>query len=291
MLVISRVIHVDRARRRAVGRANDAPARHRTSVRCIAYLRTVLMVVCGLGSAAAAGWVLAGGSLPPVQPLGGHAELVAADTSDGRAPVHLDSTPRGAAVRIDGTSSGQTPLDTWLSPGQHTLGLEQANSLAEQQTIDVADGGSSVHIDLWQRQPQVVPVRPVYPGAFLKEAAFLNDGQLVVSVAMPDQAATSSASTQLWRMDPSTGHFSRVDVPGLQTAPIVMALAPDGDQLAYVLPGSSATTTASGWSTTSANPPSGAASQTSRPESIWLAPLDASQPPRHVFYLPSLAAP
>jgi len=248
------------------------------------------MALCGIGIAAAAGWLVAGGSVPPVQPFLGQAEP-AADNSDGRAPVHLDSAPSAAMVSVDGRSRGQTPLATWLTPGQHTLSLDQPDSLAEQQSIDVADSGASVHMDLWQRRPQVVPVRPVYPGASLRDVAFLNDGQLMLSVGMPTQAAASIASTELWRMDPATGQLSRLKVPGLQIAPSVMAVAPDDDQVAYVVPGSSATTTASGWSITSNNPSSGATPQASRPESIWLAPLDPSQPPRHVFDLPSIAAP
>ncbi len=129
------------------------------------------MALCGIGIAAAAGWLVAGGSVPPVQPFLGQAQP-AADNSDGHAPVHLDSAPSAAMVSVDGRSRGQTPLDTWLTPGQHTLSLDQPDSLAEQQTIDVADSGASVHIDLWQRQPQVVPVRPVYPGASLRDVAF-----------------------------------------------------------------------------------------------------------------------
>ena len=249
------------------------------------------MALCGIGIAAAAGWLVAGGSVPPVQPFLGQVDSAAADGLVGGAPVHLDSAPSGAMVRVDGRSRGQTPLATWLTPGQHTLSLDQPDSLAEQQSIDVADSGASVHMDLWQRRPQVVPVRPVYPGASLRDVAFLNDGQLMLSVGMPTQAAASIASTELWRMDPATGQLSRLKVPGLQIAPSVMAVAPDDDQLAYVVPGSSATTTASGWSTTSNNPSTGAAPQASRPESIWLAPLDGSQPPRHVFDLPLVAAP
>src|SRR5207245_7878226 len=111
-------------------------------------------------------------------------------------------------------------------------------------------------------------------------------GRLVLSVAMPTQAAASTASTELWRMDPDTGQLSRLNVPGLQIAPSIMAVAPGDDQVAYVVPGSSATTTASGWSTSN-NPSTGAKPQASRPESIWLAPLVGSQPPRHVFDLPS----
>ncbi len=291
MLTLDRFIPVPRARRRALARANHTPARRRASTKRIACIRTLLMALCGIGVAAAAGWLLAGGPVPSIRMLFGQVEPAAAESVAGGAPVHLDSTPSGAVVRIDGTSRGQTPLDTRLSPGQHTLNLDQPDSLAEQQTVDVADGGASVHIDLWQRRPQVVPLRPVYPGASLRDVAFLNDGQLLLSVATPTQAASSTAATELWRMDPATGQLGRLGVPGLQIAPSMMAVAPDDDQVAYVVPGSSAATTASGWSTTSNKPSSGATLQPSQPESIWVAPLEASQSPRHVYDLPSMAAP
>ena len=113
MLVISRVIHVRRARRRELATASDTLSRRRTSARRIAYLRMVGVVVCGLGSAATAGWVLAGGSVPPVQLFGARAQLAAADTTDGGAPLHLDSEVHvpGRVYNIDTMLLGDTAME------------------------------------------------------------------------------------------------------------------------------------------------------------------------------------
>jgi len=150
--------------------------------------------MCGIGTAAVAGWLLAGGSLPPVQTLSGQLEPAAVGSSAGGAPVHLDSTPSGAAVRVDGTSRGKTPLDTWLSPGQHALSLQHPDTLDDDQTLAVAETGARVEVALWRRRPEVVPVRPVYPGASLVDARFLNGGQVALLVGLPAQAGAPGAN-------------------------------------------------------------------------------------------------
>ena len=127
--------------------------------------------------AAVAGWLLAGGSLPSTEALFGQREQAAGDRAAGDAPVHLDSTPSDATVRIDGAARGKTPLDTWLSPGQHALIFQHPDTLDDDQTLPVAETGAHVEVALWRRRPEVVPVRSVYPGASLVDARFLNDGQ------------------------------------------------------------------------------------------------------------------
>jgi hypothetical protein len=68
-----------------------------------------------------------------------------------------------------------------------------------------------------------------------------------------------------------------------------LSLSPADDQLAYVTPGTAADVTAAGWSSTQG--PSSAAPHEAQPESVWLAPLDARQPPRRIFQLPSATTP
>ena len=70
----------------------------------------------------------------------------------GAAPVHIDSSPAGAHVGIDGASSGQTPLDVRLSPGRHQLSLQHPDVLDGEQTLQVEDSGAMVDIDLWRRR-------------------------------------------------------------------------------------------------------------------------------------------
>ena len=89
----------------------------------------------------------------------------------------------------------------------------------------------------------------------------------------------------LWLLDPATGQLARLDVPGLDATASSMVLAPAGDQLAYVTPGSSAPVTATGWST--GGSPSNATPEKTQLESVWLASLDGSRPPQRIFQLPS----
>jgi hypothetical protein len=206
-------------------------------------------VLFGVTVAGVSGWLLGGGNMPSAQMFFGQPAPIAQDSSASGAPVHLDSTPSGAAVGIDGTSRGKTPLDTHLEPGLHALSMEQPESLAETQTVEVAETGASVHVDLWRRLPEVVPLRPVYPGASLIDAYFLNDGQLALAVGVPAQAGASGPNTEVWRLDPATGQLSQVDLPGLAPRPSVEALSPDGGQVAYVVPGSFSATSGAGWST------------------------------------------
>lgn len=52
--------------------------------------------------------------------------------------VHLDSTPQGATVDIDGKpASGPTPVDVDLAPGHHTLHFAMEGRLAQDKDVDV----------------------------------------------------------------------------------------------------------------------------------------------------------
>jgi hypothetical protein len=95
---------------------------------------------------------------------------------------------------------------------------------------------------------------------------------------------------ELWRLDPDTGQLSQVNVPGLAAPSPLMALSPNDDQLAYLVPGASSATTVTGWSI-AAGASNSSTPQASRPESVWVASMDGTHPPRHVFDLPTAAGP
>jgi len=200
-------------------------------------------------------------------------------------PVHIDSSPAGAQVRIDGAGYGNTPLDVRLEPGQHTLDLHHPEALDDHHSLQVAATGARVEVRMWRRRPAAVAVRPVYPGAALLDAQFLNDGQVALVVGLPTQAGAPTASRELWRLDPATGQLARVGIPWPVSAATSMVMAPGGDQVALVTPASSPPVTTAGWRTDTASP------EVSRPETVWVAALDGDRPPRSVFELPSVSTP
>lgn len=246
-------------------------------------------MLCGVGVAAIAGWLLAGGSLTPPETLVGSLAPGAAGTPAGAAPVHLDSTPSRAQVSIDGARVGWTPLDVWLSPGQHALSAQHPDALDQDQTLAIPEYGATVSLTLWRRRPDVLPLRPVYPGASLVDARLLDDGQVALLVSLPAQAGALGATRELWRLDPTTGQLSKVTTSGIETPVATMALEPDGQRVAYVTAGSSSAVTASLWPT-SGRAPTGP-QPTSHPEAVWVAPVDGTEAPHRVFELPSASGP
>jgi hypothetical protein len=246
-------------------------------------MRVVLLALCVIGAAATAGWTLAGGDLQSMPTL--MRETGATESPRGAA-VHVNSWPAGAQVHIDGNSFGQTPLDIRLSPGPHTLNLQHPLAIDDESIIQVADTGTSVDRALWQRKPDVVPLRPVYPGASLLDARFLDDGQITLLVGLPSNTEAPDTSRALWRLDPATGRLSRLEIPGTNVYATTIVLAPSGDQVAYVEPSSSPPTTVSGWSTIANTSP-----RESVPESVWVAAIDGSTRPRRILELPSVSGP
>jgi hypothetical protein len=140
---------------------------------------------------------------------------------------------------------------------------------------------------LWRRRPAVLPIRPIYPGASLVDARFVADGTvaLTVSLPIPSAAAQPPAARELWQLDPVTGSLGRLALtdPAAAQAPLV-ALAPDGQQMAYFVPGS-AGASASLWPATTSTPSRETAS---RPAAVWLTTRDSGVPPRKLFELPRL---
>jgi hypothetical protein len=133
VLVLNRFIATVGSRRRVLARESHRPTRRRAPTSRIERVRALLPAVSGIGIAAIAGWLLAGGRLPSEQMLLGQFEPLAEESSASGAPVRFDTTPSGASVGIDGTSRGKTPLDVHLEPGQHALSLEQSDSLGAAQ--------------------------------------------------------------------------------------------------------------------------------------------------------------
>ncbi|MGI9149250.1 MAG: PEGA domain-containing protein [Chloroflexota bacterium] len=255
------------------------------------WIRAALPAVCGIGIAAVVGWLLAGGIMPSADVLFGQPEPAAVESLPAGAPVHIDSTPSGAQVHIDGMryGSAKTPLNVRLASGQHSLSLEHPDTLEDERVLHVAETGASVDVALWRRRTDVVPLRPVYPGAALVDARFLDNGQVALLVSIPARPGAPSASRELWRLDPTTGQLVRVIVPGLDAPVSTMILAPDGEQAAYVRPGSSPAVTASLWPV-NGNTSAGTV-QRSHSETVWQVPLDGSLPPRRIFELPSASGP
>ena len=137
MFVLNRFIPTVGSRCRVLATGGHRPTGRRAPTRRIERVRVMLPAICGIGIAAVAGWLLAG-SPPSTQMLFGQLVPAKPESAAGGAPVHIESTPQDAAVRIDGTARGKTPLDIHLEPGQHALSLEQSDSLADQRTIEVA---------------------------------------------------------------------------------------------------------------------------------------------------------
>jgi len=212
-------------------------------------VRAALPALCAVGIAAAAGWTLAGSggvgvgvgvgeNLPFGETLFGHRKPAAA-TDSSATPTHIDSSPAGAQVRVDGASAGKTPLDLRLEPGQHTLSLQHPEALDDDRTLHVGATGATVAVDLWRRPPAVLALRPVYPGASLLDARFLRDGRVALLVGLPSQRypGAQPASREVWLVDPVAGQPTRVAMPGMATPATTVVLAPDRDQVAYVTPG------------------------------------------------------
>jgi PEGA domain len=227
--------------------------------------------IVAIGAAGLVGWLLAGGNTSvPATALGPRQTPLVA-RQPGGADVHFASTPSGATVRIDHVRVGDTPLETQLAPGQHSLSLQHTDVLEYKQTITAADTPISIEVNLWRRHPDVVQVRPPYPGVLLSDARWLDDGQLALAYETLRRPGAARSTSELWRFDPSTAQLERVASPAGDSP--ISVLAPSGRDLAYVTPGAASAVTASLWPTAGAAP--NTPSRDQQPEAIWLAFADA----------------
>jgi hypothetical protein len=225
------------------------------------WLAAVLLLPVVAVSVSAACWIALGGDftgLPWQLPFAAE-QADAAGTADG-VPVRIDSTPAGAEVLVDGVRRGRAPALLPVSSGSHTLLLRQSESIDALLPFDVQAEGASVSVSLWRRKPDVVPLRPVYPGASMGDARFLADGGLTVSVTTgPGSSGNITGPTrELWHLDPATGNLTHLSYGSPSEALVsAVALAPDGRQVAYATGGS--TTSVTLWPTSNgASPTEGA---------------------------------
>ena len=191
------------------------PRRRRARSKTPRWLIVVLLGMVAMSVAAVTAWILAGGDLlglpaplsdwlPPTTPID-------AGTS-GSAPVDVESTPSGAEVRIDGIRRGQTPIVLGVAPGSHVLTLRHPEAMESVRSIDVPADGTALAISLWRRRPEILPLRPVYPGASLVDARFVADGTVALTVSLPggSSAAQPPSARELWQLDPVTGSLARL---------------------------------------------------------------------------------
>ncbi|MBV9602309.1 MAG: PEGA domain-containing protein [Chloroflexi bacterium] len=242
----------------------------------------MLPAVSTVGMVVLVGWILAEANPTFTQDLFGQSQLLAVSDIGG-IPTRIDSSPTGAQVRIDGAALEKTPLEVSLSPGRHALKLQHPDTLDEEDTVQVSGTAASVDINLWRRHPDVVALRPVYPGAFFVDARFLNDGQVAIVVGLPVQPGAGNPNREVWLLDPHSGQMRKLDVPGQDFRASSMSVAPDDNRVAYVRMGSSPPFTGTGWSPGAL---ANATTQMAEPDSVWLASPGSNLPSRKLFELP-----
>jgi len=289
---VARLIHFPLTPRARQTRGWRPQRRHSWRTR-VARRIVLASALASIAITAAIAWALAGGDasgvaafLPAWLAFAGPPP---ADLVVGGALVHLDSTPAGAEVRVDSVRRGRTPVALSLAPGRHTVSLLSPETLDATQTLDVPAAGVDLTVSLWRRRPDILPVRPVYPGADLVDAQFLADGQVALTISLPGRNGPSEPASgrELWRLDPATGSLVRLTVAdGSYLRAPLLALAPDGQRVAYLAPGSSAGPTTL-WPTKADRP---ASENGGRSPSVRLAALTGSTPPQPMFELPSAAA-
>jgi len=195
---------------------------------------TVAVLVCAF-AAACGGWVLAGGDTKSVG-LPDWFPLTAGSPQPGSEQVRLELTsqPDEATVILDGHSRGQTPISVLVKRGEHTLVLRHPDAIDEQRTISVSSD-LNMRVGMWLRRPTAVQLRPAYPGASIADAAFLADGRLALSLAVPSQAGSAAGGIlrEPWLFDPTTGSLSPF-VADTSARAAVLSISPDGRNVAYL---------------------------------------------------------
>ncbi len=76
--------------------------------------------------------------------------------------LHVDSTPPGATVTIDGKPSGVAPTDVDVPPGKHTIHFDLAGYVASDKDADVTFGGKQdVKVELTAKPVETPPFPPI----------------------------------------------------------------------------------------------------------------------------------
>ncbi len=223
-----------RPRTRALGdrSRNESPLRKRS-------FRWILLATAALLCAAAVGWVLAGGGGPFVNDVLDWLPIDTASASaggGGKARLEITSLPNNATVLVDGHQKGKTPLSLAVIKGAHTLMLTHPAAVDTRRQLDVT-ADMDVIVSMWRRRPDAMPLKPAYPGASIRGAAFLADGRLTLAMALPGPAGNQADGmmNEAWILDPTSGSLIPFKARSNPRAAIV-AVSPDGTNLAYAQP-------------------------------------------------------
>jgi hypothetical protein len=173
-------------------------------------------VVGGLLAAAAAG-ALARLARPPAR------------TGGGAARVEIDSVPPGASVEIDGHPHGRAPAGVSLAAGDHRVTVRREGYAPATYAVPAAAGETArLTAELWLTAPHARRLRPAFPGAAIEAVAFLLDGRVALTVAVPP-----GEERQLWLVD-GGGAARRAGPPDVLGS---LAAAPNGERVAYLARG------------------------------------------------------
>jgi hypothetical protein len=158
-----------------------------------------------------------------------------ASGAPGGVHVYIDSNPSEAEIRVDGIRRGQTPTQVSLSTGTHSVVVRQAGAVEAVRTVEVPESGTTLSVELWRREPQVAPIRPVVPGSTLTDARVVLNGDVVLTTNFQAASTASPASEapQTYRLEPATAKLVPV-APAFGAASEITAvsLAPDGRAVA-----------------------------------------------------------
>ncbi|MGI9148741.1 MAG: PEGA domain-containing protein [Chloroflexota bacterium] len=156
------------------------------------------------------------------------------EQGSGHVAFDVASQPDHATVILDGHARGQTPITALVTPGEHTLVLRHPDAIDDQRIVSVASA-LQLQVRMWLRRPTAIQLRPAYPGANIADAAFLSDGHLALSMALPTQAGSTESTTlrEPWLVDPTTGGVNPFAAAANVRA-VVISVSPDGHSVAYL---------------------------------------------------------
>lgn len=182
---------------------------------------------------------------------------------EGGATLLVESVPSGATIQVDGQTHGRTPASLGLAPGEHRVKIRHERYLDATYPITLRRGETAtLRAELWLRTPSVQRVHPAFPGATIAHALFLDDGRLALTIALP-----AGDERHLWVID-GDGGTQHIGPPGTAGS---IAVAPDGEQVAYLAHSEAADLTSS------------------RPTEVWVAPSSGGRGERHYALSDDLA--
>jgi hypothetical protein len=192
----------------------------------------------------------------------------AAPAPDPSTPVvalSVSSTPSAATILVDGDVRGATPALVDVAPGRHVVALTATDAIPETRQVDMGADGARLDLVLWRARPTVQYLKPTLPGAALVDARFLDDGRVGLVLELP------GGEHQAWSLDPAA-RFATQRL-GAIAPRAALAIRPDGQQLAYLLPREPDTSFVAGLA---GQGPAAA---------VWVAPAQDGHDPRQVWAL------